>query len=153
MLNDFSKATEKLEKSFWKKVMALWCVASLFSFCKLMEKSSVFYQYEKQKHRWEIEKQDLSRNGEGTLCFCLFAKPIDICRNGKSYTFFCCKIVIIMYYDSAFHFISLPEWPEIFMLFVWQEFDNNRDADDAVYDLNGKELLGDRLTIHRNLDY
>lgn len=30
---------------------------------------------------------------------------------------------------------------EIFML---QEFDDTRDADDAVYDLNGKELLGDR---------
>lgn len=27
------------------------------------------------------------------------------------------------------------------------EFDNNRDADDAVYDLNGKELLGDRVIV------
>jgi len=28
--------------------------------------------------------------------------------------------------------------------FHWQEFDDARDADDAVYELNGKELLGDR---------
>ena len=25
-----------------------------------------------------------------------------------------------------------------------QEFDDHRDADDAVYELNGKELLGER---------
>lgn len=28
-----------------------------------------------------------------------------------------------------------------------QEFDDNRDADDAVYDLNGKELAGERVTL------
>lgn len=28
--------------------------------------------------------------------------------------------------------------------FVPQEFDDYRDADDAVYELNGKELLGER---------
>lgn len=36
------------------------------------------------------------------------------------------------------------------LLSVWlmlQEFDEARDADDAVYDLNGKELLGDRYRI------
>jgi hypothetical protein len=31
-----------------------------------------------------------------------------------------------------------------FCSMVLQEFDDYRDADDAVYDLNGKELLGVR---------
>ncbi|KAG8199284.1 hypothetical protein JTE90_011753 [Oedothorax gibbosus] len=31
--------------------------------------------------------------------------------------------------------------------FGFVEFDDYRDAEDAVYDLNGKELLGDRVTI------
>lgn len=30
-----------------------------------------------------------------------------------------------------------------FLLF-WQEFDDHRDADDAVYELNGKELCSER---------
>lgn len=31
------------------------------------------------------------------------------------------------------------------ILFLWfQEFDDYRDADDAVYELNGKDLLGER---------
>lgn len=29
-------------------------------------------------------------------------------------------------------------------IFCLQEFDDYRDADDAVYELNGKELLGER---------
>ena len=29
-------------------------------------------------------------------------------------------------------------------MFIFQEFDDPRDADDAVYELNGKELLGER---------
>lgn len=29
-------------------------------------------------------------------------------------------------------------------IFCFQEFDDYRDADDAVYELNGKELLGER---------
>ena len=28
-----------------------------------------------------------------------------------------------------------------------QEFDDARDADDAVYELNGKDLLGDRCVV------
>lgn len=33
----------------------------------------------------------------------------------------------------------------IVVLSIWsQEFDDYRDADDAVYELNGKELLGER---------
>lgn len=28
--------------------------------------------------------------------------------------------------------------------FLFQEFDDPRDADDAVYELNGKELLGEK---------
>lgn len=28
-----------------------------------------------------------------------------------------------------------------------QEFDDHRDADDAVYELNGKELLGERVHV------
>lgn len=28
--------------------------------------------------------------------------------------------------------------------YLFQEFDDYRDADDAVYELNGKELLGER---------
>lgn len=27
---------------------------------------------------------------------------------------------------------------------AWQEFEDYRDADDAVYELNGKELCGER---------
>ena len=30
---------------------------------------------------------------------------------------------------------------------IVQEFDDPRDADDAVYDLNGKELAGERVTL------
>lgn len=30
------------------------------------------------------------------------------------------------------------------LLFISQEFEDYRDADDAVYELNGKELLGER---------
>ena len=30
------------------------------------------------------------------------------------------------------------------MLVLLQEFDDYRDADDAVHDLNGRELLGER---------
>jgi len=31
--------------------------------------------------------------------------------------------------------------------FGFVEFDDHRDADDAVYDLNGKELLGQRVSV------
>ena len=34
--------------------------------------------------------------------------------------------------------------------YLFQEFDDYRDADDAVYDLNGKELLGDRYRYFPN---
>ena len=30
---------------------------------------------------------------------------------------------------------------------LFQEFDDYRDADDAIHDLNGKELLGTRITV------
>lgn len=30
------------------------------------------------------------------------------------------------------------------LIYLFQEFDDHRDADDAVYELNGKELLGER---------
>lgn len=30
------------------------------------------------------------------------------------------------------------------LFFCWQEFDDHRDADDAVYELNGKELCSER---------
>lgn len=33
--------------------------------------------------------------------------------------------------------------------YAFVEFDDHRDADDAVYELNGKELLGDRVTVER----
>jgi arginine/serine-rich splicing factor 4/5/6 len=33
--------------------------------------------------------------------------------------------------------------------FFPQEFDDYRDADDAVYELNGKELLGERVSVER----
>ena len=31
---------------------------------------------------------------------------------------------------------------------IFQEFDDYRDADDAVHDLNGRELLGERYSPH-----
>ena len=31
--------------------------------------------------------------------------------------------------------------------FAFLEFDDYRDADDAVYDLNGKEFMGERVTV------
>lgn len=31
--------------------------------------------------------------------------------------------------------------------YLFQEFDDYRDADDAVYELNGKELLGERWVL------
>lgn len=34
------------------------------------------------------------------------------------------------------------------MHIFFQEFDDYRDADDAVYELNGKELLGERWVSH-----
>lgn len=36
--------------------------------------------------------------------------------------------------------------------FVGQEFDDHRDADDAVYELNGKELLGERYFLNNQFD-
>lgn len=33
------------------------------------------------------------------------------------------------------------------LVFFTQEFDSSRDADDAIYDLNGKELGGERVTL------
>ena len=34
---------------------------------------------------------------------------------------------------------------------IVQEFDDARDADDAVYDLNGKTLCGERYAVFNNL--
>lgn len=34
-----------------------------------------------------------------------------------------------------------------FGVHLFQEFEDNRDADDAVYKLNGKELLGERVAV------
>ena len=31
--------------------------------------------------------------------------------------------------------------------FAFVEFDDHRDADDAVYDLNGKDLMGERVHV------
>lgn len=33
--------------------------------------------------------------------------------------------------------------------FAFVEFDDHRDADDAIHDLNGKELLGERVSVER----
>ncbi|KAJ8928204.1 hypothetical protein NQ314_019267 [Rhamnusium bicolor] len=33
--------------------------------------------------------------------------------------------------------------------YAFVEFDDHRDADDAVYEMNGKELMGDRVTVER----
>ena len=42
-------------------------------------------------------------------------------------------------------FLSLVIQKIFWLLF--QEFDDYRDADDAIHDLNGKELLGTRITV------
>ncbi len=41
----------------------------------------------------------------------------------------------------------------IIMFIFCQEFDDYRDADDAVYDLNGKELLGVRFVTDKTFDF
>lgn len=38
------------------------------------------------------------------------------------------------------YFVAHVKWA----YYLFQEFDDYRDADDAVYELNGKELLGER---------
>lgn len=47
------------------------------------------------------------------------------------------------------HEFCKRKWDEfICPLFHLQEFEDYRDADDAVYELNGKELVGERYGIH-----
>lgn len=40
--------------------------------------------------------------------------------------------------------VDIDSKRKLYILFLNQEFDDFRDADDAVYELNGKELLGER---------
>lgn len=44
-------------------------------------------------------------------------------------------------YFTDLHVVT-GKW--IILCWYWQEFDDDRDADDAVYEMNGKELLGGR---------
>lgn len=46
----------------------------------------------------------------------------------------------------TFLFLEIICQPSInsFSLIIAKEFDDSRDADDCVYDLNGRELLGER---------
>lgn len=39
------------------------------------------------------------------------------------------------------------------LVVLFQEFDDHRDADDAVYELNGKELLGERSVSSLTLQF
>ncbi len=41
----------------------------------------------------------------------------------------------------------LNDIEEYISIFVFQEFDEYRDADDAVYELNHKDMLGTRITL------
>lgn len=51
-----------------------------------------------------------------------------------------------MLYKLTRIFIYLFKFTSIY-LNIWQEFDSSRDADDAIYDLNGKELAGERVML------
>lgn len=57
---------------------------------------------------------------------------------------------------KQFILVSLFRWARVFCScniftsfniykLIFQEFDDHRDADDAVYELNGKDLMGERL--------
>lgn len=50
---------------------------------------------------------------------------------------FCCDFIIMLHISSV---LFLPRYGFV-------EFEDNRDADDAVYELNGKELCGERVIV------
>lgn len=50
----------------------------------------------------------------------------------------------IEWHDSVSSLIFGPFVERVNLVFCWQEFDDHRDADDAVYELNGKELCSER---------
>ena len=51
---------------------------------------------------------------------------------------------VLWTWDGEFWIFYWWYYDTYFFLNIFQEFDDHRDADDAVYELNGKDLLGER---------
>lgn len=58
-----------------------------------------------------------------------------------------CTMIILIAMQLFTHRIDTPFSTSSSVIWFAQEFDDPRDAEDACYELNGKELLGDRILV------